>query len=188
MLLDDCSWWREVRLEARAVRQVGEPEPVAGWDTFDWGSALLDDADVWWHDRVRTAAGVALARIVVAAKGAAVTVPDGPVAEVFRHHLDELLSGPGQKTLAPAGPGLTAEADLLLVPKHPQSGEPWPADGTAVPISAELWRWLANPHQQPCVPATGGRWPFLDDDPLPRRPERIELNRWATRSEMSKRP
>ncbi|SEQ16576.1 hypothetical protein [Lentzea albida] len=186
--VDDCSAWQGVQLDDAAVRPVGEAEPVAGWEAFEWDTALLDGADVWWHDRVAIAAGVALALIVIAAGDATVAVPDGPVAEVFRSHLDELLPpAPEVKTLALAGPGLRAEADLLLVPRHPESGEPWPVEGTAVPISAELWRWLANPDQQPCVPATGGRWPFLDDDPLPRRPERIALDRWVSRSEMSRR-
>ncbi|GHH33393.1 hypothetical protein [Lentzea cavernae] len=181
--VDDCSLWQVVELETGAVRPVGEQEPAAGWEAFDWEDALLDGADLWWHDRVRIAAGVALARIVLAAGDASVALPAGPVAEVFRHDLDALLPhGPQVRTLALAGPGLAAEADVLLVPRHPQSGEAWPVQGTAVPISAELWCWLANARQQPFIPATGGRWPFLDDDPLPRRPERVVLDQWATRS------
>jgi hypothetical protein len=177
--IDDCSLWQAVRLQAAAVRPAGDPEPVACWEAFDWSRALRDDADLWWHDRVAPSADVALAQVVAAAEGMPVTVPDGPLADVFRQRLDELLpGGPRTRTLALAGPGLAAEADVLLVPRHPQTGEAWPVEGTVVPISAELWRWLACADEQPVIPATGGRWPYLDEDPQPRRPERILLSRW----------
>jgi hypothetical protein len=97
--------------------------------------------------------------------------------------------GPPAKTLALAGPGLVAEADVLLVPRHPQTGEAWPAAGTVVPTSAALWTWLAHEEEQPVIPATGGRWEqYLGDDPLPRRPKRVVLDGWTTRLKVRSLP
>ncbi|SFR26093.1 hypothetical protein SAMN04488564_109244 [Lentzea waywayandensis] len=176
--VDDCSLWQVVMLRAGAVRPAGDPEPVADWEAFDWSQALRDDTDLWWHHRLAASAEVALAQVVAAA-GMPLTMPDGPLADVFRQPLGELLpDGPRAMTLALAGPGLAAGADVLLVPRHPQTGEAWEVEGTVVPISAELWRWLACTDEQPVIPATGGRWPYLDEDPLPRRPERLLLNSW----------
>lgn len=187
--VDDCDRWRVVWLQAGAVRAVGTAEPVAVWETFDWGTVLVDDADLSWHDRVRVSAGLALAHVLIASEGAPVAVPDGPVADTFRRHLDELLPpGPPARTLALTGPDMPGEADIVLVPRHPQTGEPWPAAGTVVPISAELWKWLAHEEEHPVIPATGGRWPYLTEDPLPRRPKRVELSWWTMRLEVRSLP
>lgn len=186
--VDDCALWQVVWLATGAVRAVGTPEPVAAWETFDWETVLVDDAD-WWHARVRISAGVALAHLLIASEGAPVAVPEGSVADTFRHHLDELLPpGPPAKSLALAGPGVPAEAEVLLVPRHPQTGDPWPGAGTVVPISAELWTWLAREEDHPVIPATGGRWPYLAEDPLPRRPKRVELSWWTMRLKVRSLP
>ncbi|MEV6235109.1 hypothetical protein [Lentzea sp. NPDC051838] len=185
--IDDCSQWQVVWLEREAVRLAGGPEPVAAWETFDWESVPLPGPDRWWQVHAELAAGKALAHILVASGGVRVTVPDGPVADTFRRRLDEMLTGPLSKSLAPAGPGLHSKADILLVPRHPQTGEPWPADGTLVPISAELWTWLVRYDDQPVIPATGGRWQsYLADDPLPTRPKGVEPNLWAIRDTLSR--
>lgn len=186
--VDDCGLAQAVWLQAGAVRAVGAAEPVAAWETFDWESVLVDDADLW-HDRVRISAGLTLAHVLIASEGAPVTVPGGPVADTFRRHLDALLPpGPPARTLALAGPDVPAEAEILLVPRHPQTGEPWPAAGTVVPISAELWTWLAHEEDHPVIPATGGRWPYLEEDPLPRRPKRVEPSWWTMRLEVRSLP
>lgn len=185
--VDDCSQWQVVWLEHDAVRPAGAPEPVAPWESFDWESTPLPGTDHWWRVHVEIAAGVALARILAASRGLPVTVPDGPVADTFRPQLDRMLvAGPTPRTLAAAGPGLPAEADILLVPRHPQTGEPWPAHGTLVPTSAELWTWLVREHDQRVIPATGGRWqPHLADDPLPTRPRAVGPDYWAMDRELS---
>lgn len=177
----DCSLWSAVWLEPGAVRMAGEPEPVADWDEFDWESTPLVEDDEWWHDRMGIAAGVALVGVLAAAGGVPVIAAAGPVADTFQRELDERLPhGVPAKTLAAAGPGLAVRADILLVPRHPQTGESWPATGTAVPIGAELWLWLVRDHEQPVIPATGGRWEsYLSDDPLPRRPKRLTPNTYV---------
>ncbi|MET9631939.1 hypothetical protein ABZX92_31190 [Lentzea sp. NPDC006480] len=183
--VDDCSLWQAVWFERDAVRPVGEPEPVADWEAFDWESTPRPVADEWWQDRVEIAAGVALARILAASGGMPVIAADGPVADTFQRRLDEMLMpGPVARSLAAAGPGLPVEADIALVPRHPQTGEPWPAAGTLVPISAELWTWLVRDHEQPVIPPTGGRWhPHFADDPLPTRPKSVAPSYWAMRRE-----
>ena len=128
--VDDCGLWQAVWLERDAVRPTGEPEPVADFETFDWESVPRPGTDRWWRVRVEMAAGTALAHVLAASNGVPVTVPDGPVADTFRALLDQMLvAGPAARSLAPAGPGMSAAADILLVPRHPQTGDPWPAGG-----------------------------------------------------------
>jgi hypothetical protein len=181
--VDDCYSWQVVWLDRAAVRAAGEPEPVAPWDAFDWESVPLTDWDDDWRTRVEVSAGFAIAGVLDASGGATVTVPDGPLAETFRRCLDEMRPpGPSAVTLGLAGPGVPGEADVLLVPRHPQTGEAWPVAGNAVPISAELWVWLARADEQPVLPRTGGQWAaYLDDDPLPRRRKRVRPADWAIR-------
>lgn len=181
--VDDCSSWQVVWFDLAAVRAAGEPDPVASWDAFDWESVPLTDADDEWRTRVEASAGFAIARVLDASGGAPVTVPDGPLADTFRRTLDEMRPpGPSGVTLGLAGPGVPAEADVLLVPRHPQTAEAWPAAGNVVPISAELWIWLARADEQPVLPRTGGQWAaYLDDDPLPRRRKDVRPAGWAIR-------
>lgn len=213
--VDDCSRWQVVRFAAGAVRAGGEPEPVRPWEAFDWDSAPLTDSELWWPRRVGIAAGVALAHVLLAAGNARVVAAAGPVADLFQSHLDAhaaaaapsqshldaqvAAAAPSQshldartppdapsRTLALDGPARHTQADLLLVPRHPQTGEAWPVPGTAVPISAELWRWLANDAPAP-LPRTGGQWePYFRHDPLPSRPKELWLDTGAARREMSK--
>ncbi|MFD4637735.1 hypothetical protein ACFWN2_10505 [Lentzea sp. NPDC058436] len=187
--VDDCSLWQVVRFEPDAVRAVGDPDPVRPWETFDWDSVPLTDADRWWQARAEISAAVALVRVLAVAADASVVVPDGPLADTFQAGLTERGSqGPRTLTLGLAGPGETSGADVLLVPRHPQTGDAWPVPGRVVPISAELWTWLARADEQPVRPRTGGQWaPHLDDDPLPRRPRAVKPCEWTVR-DMSKRP
>ncbi|KOV77820.1 hypothetical protein ADL03_41480 [Nocardia sp. NRRL S-836] len=176
--VSDCSLWSVVWLEPAAVRAAGRPEPVTDWAELDWRSPLPAEGDEWWHDRMGIAAGVALAGVLACAGETHVVAAAGPVADTFGRLLDAWLPPVAPvRTLAVAGPGLAAAADVLLVPRHPHTGEVWPVDGTVVPIGAELWRWLARDGEQPVIPPTGGRWErFLRDDPLPRRPEQVTVN------------
>lgn len=185
--VDDCSRWQVVRFAPGAVRAAGEQDPVRPWEAFDWDSAPLTEGELWWPRRVSIAAGVALARVLLAARESPVLAADGPVADLFQRDLDAWRPpGPPPRTLALAGPGLTARADLLMVPRHPQTGEAWPVPGTAVPVSAELWLWLAN-DKPPYLPRTGGQWqPYLRHDPLPCRPRELGVDSGAARQEMSR--
>ncbi|WP_380281944.1 hypothetical protein [Kitasatospora purpeofusca] len=100
---------------------------------------------------------VALAHLVAASDGAAVALPDGPLADTFRRLLDD---GPAR------------HAALAVVPQHPQSGEPWPAPPgvTAVPLAVEVRAHLAFRPGRPLVPATGRLPDGVErDDVLPPR-------------------
>ncbi|OMI36569.1 hypothetical protein SPAR_25236, partial [Streptomyces sparsogenes DSM 40356] len=78
----------------------------------------------------------------------------------------------------PAGPGRPApdaDAGILLVPVHPQTGETWAPAGPAasaypVPLPFGVWLWLAFPDPYPPVPASGGmpEGVLRDDPPLQR--------------------
>ncbi|MCX2951198.1 hypothetical protein [Lentzea sp. NEAU-D7] len=184
--VDDCSWWQVVRFEPGAVRATGEPDPVRPWEAFGWDSVPLTEGELWWPRRVGIAAGAALAGVLLAARNAPVLAAEGPVHDLFQSHLDAWRPpGPPPRTLALAGPGLRAQADLLMVPRHPQTGEPWPVPGTRVPISAELWLWLAN-DKPPYLPRTGGQWErYFRHDPLPCRPGELWLDDNVTRRVMS---
>ncbi|GLY47276.1 hypothetical protein [Lentzea sp. NBRC 102530] len=178
--VDDCSFWQVVEFAPGAVRPVGSPEPVRPWEDFDWNGPSPEDGDLWWERRVEIAAGVAAGRVLRAAEGAPVSVPDGPLAAVFRRAFDEWRPpGGAPKSLALAGPGVTGEADLLLVPRHPQTGQAWP--GGSVAVSAELWVLLAR-DVRPVLPRTGGQWAdSLRDVPMPPRPHDVVPAHWAIR-------
>ncbi|MDX3640778.1 hypothetical protein, partial [Streptomyces sp. MB09-02B] len=144
--IDDCSLWQAVWLAPNVVqrRRVGDVvplswselmetplitspyEPIAAWGgragTTHWWS---------WSPQWEAAAGRALAHLLAASERRPVAVPDGPTAEVFRRALDALLpAGPPELRAALAGPGRpAADADLLLVPVHPQTGELWTPSG-----------------------------------------------------------
>lgn len=109
------------------------------------------------------------------------------MAEVFRHTLDGLLPrvpGGRAKRMALAGPGLPApdgSADLVLVPRHPQTGEAWGPTGVrdgrpvVVPLAAAVWMCLAFGEPPPLPLPASGRlaWDVLRDEPLPLRPNGI---------------
>ncbi|MGW7285954.1 hypothetical protein ACWGH4_10735, partial [Streptomyces sp. NPDC054847] len=135
--IDDCSLWQAMWLAPDAVRrvQVGDADtgPLSwaelmaegkGVTPFEpitlWGS-LSGASRRWsWSPQWEAAAGRALAHLLVASEGRAVTVPDGLTAEVFQHTLDALLpAGPPVRRAVLAGPGLAApdaDAGILLVP------------------------------------------------------------------------
>lgn len=107
------------------------------------------------------------------------TVPHGLTAEVFQRALDALLpAGPRARRAALAGPGLfvpDADADILLLPTHPQTGEPWSPTGPAasaypVPLPFGVWKWLAFPEPHLHLPASGTMpdGVLRDDPPAPR--------------------
>ncbi|MFF5787170.1 hypothetical protein ACFY8P_19640 [Streptomyces sp. NPDC012693] len=194
--IDDCSLWQAVWLDPTAVRRV----PVAGAETppLSWSELMRSDEgtppfepltrwgsrpeEQWWapwSPRWEAAAGRALAHLLVASDGRPVTVPDGLVADVFRSTLDALLPvGPPPRHAVLAGPGLAgpdADADILLVPTHPQTGRTWaPAESAAsaslVPLPFGVWRSMALPEPYLPVPRSG-RMPAgvrpEEDYPLP---------------------
>ncbi|KIQ61498.1 hypothetical protein TR51_35440 [Kitasatospora griseola] len=193
--IDDCSSWQAVWLEPEAVCRV----PVEGTDAaplsweelleeqegtppFEpigrWGSRGTDYPYWSWSPRWEAAAGRALAHLLVASQGEPVTVPDGLVKEVFQRALDALLpAGPSARRAVLAGPGLplpAADADICLVPAHPQTGEVWTPAGSAYPVSLPfgVWRWLAFPEPDLAVPVSGGMpdGVLRDDPPMPRSP------------------
>ncbi|MDK9497201.1 hypothetical protein QEZ40_001856 [Streptomyces katrae] len=169
------SSWAELLEETRATPPV---EPIARW-------AAVCELDHWWSwsPRWEAAAGRALAHLLAAADGRPVTVPDGLAAEVFRRALDALLPAdrPARRAVL-AGPGLPApgaDADMVLVPTHPQTGEPWSPDGPAasaypVPLPFGIWKWMAFPEQHLGLPMSGTMPDgVLRDDPPAPRPHRL---------------
>lgn len=186
--IDDCGYWQAVWLVPDAVRRldVDVPEPpVASWGELarERRSTPPVDPAGHWDARWQAAVGMALAHLVVAADGRPVALPGGLVTAVFRPALDVLLpQGPPEREVALVGPGLSGvgrsgaglsgvgEPDIALVPRHPQTGEPWqPAGGSAVvPLEADVWMHLAFHQTHPLPPATGGvPLDVLRDDPLP---------------------
>jgi hypothetical protein len=116
------------------------------------------------------AVAAALARLLAASGGARVAVPAGAVADVFRPVLDVLLPpGPPMRSLSLAGPGLpAATSDIALVPRHPQTGEAWPyGAGAAVPLSAEVWTYLAFHDDRRLIAVSRGRAGNASRDALP---------------------
>ncbi|WOX21308.1 hypothetical protein [Streptomyces solicathayae] len=193
--VDDCSLWQAVWFLPDAVRRVPfdgpAREPDAWTDLLAKGHATpasepmarwaQQQETLWWRwsPRWEAAAGGALAHLLVASEGRPVIVPDGRVAHVFRNALDTLLpAGPPPKRAVLAGPGLPApgeDADIVLVPVHPQTGETWaaPAGTTAdvVPIPGGVWLSMAFPERGAPVPATGGLPDgVLRDDPSAPQP------------------
>jgi hypothetical protein len=175
--IDDCSYWQAVWLDPGAVRRVRGadcPRTVIGWDDLAAQRPPLPPLEPagWWSPVWSAAVAAALARVVALSGGAAVTVPDGPVAEVFRRALDALLPpGPPERTVTLAGPGLPAAgADIALVPQHPQTGQNWPApeDADRVPLAFDIWAYLASHRDRRPVPGAD----LTLDEPLPLLPAR----------------
>ncbi|MFD7987776.1 hypothetical protein ACFV4M_30990 [Kitasatospora indigofera] len=168
--MDDCGQWQLVRLLPHAlVRLPGPPErPVMDWSRLPADGAL-------WHRLSEfrdIPAGVALAHLLVAARGGPVEPAPGPVAELLGPTIAALLPpGAGAKRLDLAGPGYgEPAADLLLVPVHPQTGAVWrPGRGAvAVPVEASFWAELAFPVHRTRLPVVGGLPAGVErDDPLP---------------------
>ncbi|MEV5829502.1 hypothetical protein AB0L25_28455 [Spirillospora sp. NPDC052242] len=163
--IDDCSFWQAIRLDPRTVRRlpgVRPAAPVAGWEALsgEYAGTPPVEPPGFWSPLWEAAVGAALARLPAASTGAPVTVPDGPIADAFRHALDTLLPRDVRpKTLALAGPGLPGpDGDIALVPAHPRTGAIWEPPGTpdAVPLDFRVWRYLAFGDDRVPVPVTGG--------------------------------
>ncbi|MFI0939697.1 hypothetical protein [Streptomyces sp. NPDC021020] len=198
---DDCGHWQVVRLLPQAVvRLPGPPErPVLDWAQLPVEGAPWQGLN-GYED---IPAGAALAHVVAASGGRPVGVPPGPVAELLGWGVAALLParegasrpgthGPGSagSALRPeargpsrgdgalrmdvGGPGAgEPDAELLLVPIHPQTGEVWQPRGGAValPVEAALWAAMALPRERTRLPVVGGL-PVGEerDDPLPPHP------------------
>ncbi|MDX2705451.1 hypothetical protein PV350_21695 [Streptomyces sp. PA03-6a] len=190
--IDDCSLWQAVWLAPNAVRRL----PVAGSDAglLSWADLLAEGAGVppsepiapwgepfrasdrWhWSPQWVAAAGQALAHLLVASEGRAIAVQDGLTAKMFQRALDTLLpAGRPTRRAVLAGPGQptrNADADILLVPSHPQTGMTWtPATPPyLVPLPFGVWLRLVFPEPQLPVPASGPipDGVLRDDPPTP---------------------
>ncbi|HEY9332454.1 MAG TPA: hypothetical protein VIS09_30135 [Streptomyces sp.] len=198
--VDDCSLWQAVRLSPDAVHRIpvdGTPVAPLSWTELaeqgeeiplfepiaTWGGPLGPSHYWSWSPRWEAAAGHALAHLLVASRGEPVRVPDGTATDVFQRALDTLLpAGAPKRRAVLAGPGRPspgADADILLVPIHPQTGRTWTPEGPAaslylVPLPLGVWLWLVSPQRHLPVPASG-RIPqdVLRDDPLPMLPHSL---------------
>ncbi|MEU3355139.1 hypothetical protein [Streptomyces sp. NPDC037389] len=205
--IDDCSLWQAVWLAPNAVRCLpagdtdaaplswaelmaqgkGTPpfEPIATWGSR-MGAGHWSNHWWSWSPQWEAAAGRALAHLLAASEGRPVSVPDGLTSDVFQRALDALIpAGPPTRRAVLAGPAQPApetDADILLVPAHPQTGEVWaPADAAdradrayRVPLPFGIWLWLTFPEPHLPVPASG-RMPdgVLRDDPPAPRPDHL---------------
>jgi hypothetical protein len=199
--IDDCSLWQAVWFEPDAVRRlpVGDtPTPILSWaDLLEEGKRIppVVPMTAWWGERFgrhhwwswnpqwEAAAGQALAHLLAASERRSVTVPHGLVADVFQRALDALLPAvrPTRRAVL-AGPGLSApdtDADIVLVPTHPQTGDLWSPAGPApsphpVPLPFGVWMWMAFPEPPLHRPASGTLPDgVLRDDPPPPRPPHL---------------
>ncbi|MEV5983221.1 hypothetical protein [Streptomyces sp. NPDC052114] len=195
--IDDCSLWQAVWFAPHTVRRLrvdGADLAPLSWEELaeqgkrtppfepiaTWGGRLGSGHYWSWSPQWEAAAGRALAHLLVASEGQPVKVPGGLTTDVFQRALDILLpAGPPQRHAALAGPGRPAPrsgADVLLVPVHPRTGQPWTAAGPtasayAVPLPWGVWLWLAFPQPHLPVPASGAMPDgILRDDPPPPRP------------------
>ncbi|MFG2973412.1 hypothetical protein ACGFYY_10440 [Streptomyces sp. NPDC048331] len=167
--MDDCGLWQAVWLEPDAVER--HPCDVPAAPPPDWDDLLREayavppfELDGSWSRRWAAAVGVALAHLVAACDGGPVTLPGGLTEEVFGPSVAR-FPAPGlpPRYAAFAGPGIglpRPAADILLVPRHPLTGEPWrPETGTAVvvPLDSGVWAYLAlsRAGETSPVPATG---------------------------------
>ncbi|MGW0607509.1 hypothetical protein [Streptomyces sp. NPDC002640] len=199
--IDDCSLWQAVWLEPDAVHRlpVGDTvAPVLSWAELleegegtppvvpinpRWGRRLGLEHRWSWNPQWEAAAGQALAHLLAASERRRVAVPDGLVADVFQRALDALLpaNGPTLRAVL-AGPGLPvpdADADIVLVPTHPQTGELWSPAGAGasahpVPLPFGTWMPLAFPEPRSHLRASRALPDgVLRDDPPPPRPHRL---------------
>ncbi|WP_432064753.1 hypothetical protein [Streptomyces sp. C10-9-1] len=200
--IDDCSLWQAVWLAPDAVHRLpvddtDSDSAILSWEELleegvatppmepisRWGS--LRGLDHWWSwsPQWEAAVGRALAHLLAASDGRPVTVPPGLITEVFQRALDALLPAdqPARRAVL-SGPGLPApgpDADMILVPTHPQTGELWsPASPDAstrpVPLPFGIWMWMAFPKPHLYLPASGTMPDgVLRDDPPPPRPHHL---------------
>ncbi|MFJ9648555.1 hypothetical protein [Streptomyces sp. NPDC101206] len=166
--MDDCGLWQTVWLEPDAVHRLpsGLPAgPPPDWADLEHPEHRVPpvDPDGWWSRRWEAAVGVALAHLVAVSEGCPVALPAGPVAELLGAAVSRYLpAGPTAKSVGLAGPGVPAprpRPDVLLVPRHPLTGEAWrpPGDEGAVvvPLDSGVWAYLVHPGETSPLPATG---------------------------------
>lgn len=176
--IDDCSLWQAVWLAPDAVCRLPVEGAVAappswkelmeqslGTPPFEpistWGSQRGTSHYWSWSPQWEAAAGLALAHLLAASQGGPVTVPDCLAKAVFQRALDALLpAGPSVRRAVLTGPGRPtpgAEADILIVPIHPQTGEVWAPASSAyrVPLPFGVWRSMVSPEPGLPVPTTG---------------------------------
>jgi hypothetical protein len=186
--IDDCGHWHATRLDPTAVYASPaptDPVPITSWETLasDRPGTPPVEPSGWRSPQWEAAIAVTGAYLLAASTGRRITVPGGPLADTFGRLLDALLPpGPGTTSLALAGPGLpTVSAAISLVPQHPQTGDLWPQPATvrSVPLSWDVWAYLAYHRERRPVPGAGTMpSSALRDDPLPLHPSgRLEPDR-----------
>ncbi|AUG80531.1 hypothetical protein CFP65_5850 [Kitasatospora sp. MMS16-BH015] len=182
--VDDCGSWQTVWLEPAAVvrRDSGRSAVVPDWADLAKPEHRVPpvELDGSWSRRWEAAVAVMAAHLVAATDGHPVVLPVGPVADLFGHAVARCLPpGPDARSVGLAGPGLgvpQARPDVLLVPRHPLTGEPWRPTGderaVVAPLDSGVWAYFAGPGETSPIPATGGlpAGVLRDDYPVRSRP------------------
>ncbi|MFD7729100.1 hypothetical protein ACFV6F_01760 [Kitasatospora phosalacinea] len=176
---DEWATWQGVWLEPGAVRAApaGPDRPPADWTELvrDRSGPRPVDARGCWSHRCEQEATMTLVDLLLAADGSPVVFEHRAAARLLGRELGHYLrtaTGPA-KRCALHGPGLPLadpHPDLALVPRHPQTGEAWPAPPgvRAVPLDVEVWRELAFADDRRAVRVGGPLRAELErDDPLP---------------------
>jgi len=175
---DDCEIWQAVWFDPGAVRAVpaGPDRPPADWTELvhDRSGPPPVDARGHWNRRCEQEAAMTLVDLMVATGGAPPVFEQRAVERFFGRELDVYLrtAGPAVRC-ALHGPGLPLTdppPGIALVPRHPRTGEVWPAPPgvRAVPVDIEIWRHLAFAGDRRPLRVEGRLQAALErDDPLP---------------------
>ncbi|MFF0390384.1 hypothetical protein ACFYS8_17080 [Kitasatospora sp. NPDC004615] len=198
---DDCSVWQTVWLEPDAVHVVpaGPDLPVADWDELIHVPCAVPPVDAGgrWNHRCEQEMSVTLVDLAVAADGAPVLFDDLGVAGLFGRAMLHFPTGDDRPTkrcalYGPGRPPADHHPELALVPRHPQTGRPWPTPPgvTGVPLDLAVWRHLAFPRMRAAVRVHSVLRAELDrdDPPLPTWRSGVYFDGWLIHDLLARVP
>ena len=159
--IDDCNVRRQSWLKSKDVRRAVPPDEVLDWAELPgrYAEAPPVDEPGYWSTSWPGEVAVTLAHLTAVSGGQPLTVAEGPAAVMFRPALNQLIpSGSPARVVTADGPGVHGpDADIALVPVHPQTGELWPHSTATdtVPLAYDVWHYLAFHSRRRPVPGAG---------------------------------